>query len=67
VAVERIIEEIRRLTQEERKRVLRVLESELDDNNDQMENFIGSIKTLSHSSNGSTGFEEDLYGGSSPL
>jgi hypothetical protein len=32
-----------------------------------MEEFIGSIKNLSLASNGSTGFEEDLYGGPTPL
>jgi hypothetical protein len=67
MAVERIIEEIRRLSREEKRRILCILETELDMNNDQMENFIGSVKTLSRSSTGSTGFEEDLYGGSSPL
>jgi predicted transcriptional regulator len=67
MAIEKIIEEIRKLSREEKRRILRILESDLDADSDQMEKFIGSIKTLSHDSKGSTGFEEDLYGGPSPL
>ena len=67
MAIEDIIKEIQKLSREEKRRVLRILESDLDTNNDQMEKFIGSIKTLSRASRGSAGFEEDLYGGPSPL
>lgn len=68
--VEQIIKEIQHLDRKDKVRLLRLLEAELikeDRQEDPMDDFIGSIKKLSKPSKGAAGYEEDLYGGSSPI
>jgi len=70
MAVEQIIKEIQHLDRKDRARLLRLLEAELikeECKENPMEDFIGSIKKLSKPSQGASGYEEDLYGGSYPI
>ncbi|MGI6285511.1 hypothetical protein MHOCP_07650 [Moorella humiferrea] len=66
MAVKKIIKEIQHLNRKEKARLLRFLEAELIKKDrreeDPMEDFIGSIKKLSKSSKGASGYEKDLYG-----
>lgn len=69
MAVEQIIKEIQHLDRKDKTRLLRLLEAELikeDRQEDPMDDFIGSIKELTKPSQGASGYEEDLYGGSNP-